>query len=247
MRLKTLVVLLSLTAEAVAVAGVSGRLVVTGHVPAPEPIGPGRDACCQEAAPVDQSVVVGQDGGLANVLVSVEPRRGEPEPPKGEAPVEPALLTNKGCAFAPRLLLARVGQPLVLENDDPTLHNVNIDFVRNRAVNVVVEPGGRRELTLERPERKPVGVRCNVHTFMSGWVAVRDDAFAAVSDPSGRFELPPLPEDAWRLRFWHEGRGLAGLRVGESETDARGEVVVRTPADGGPDLGTIRIAAESLR
>ncbi|TWT99735.1 hypothetical protein Pla108_06780 [Botrimarina colliarenosi] len=227
--------------------GLSGRIVVVGAVPPAEALPPGRDACCQAAGPVDQSVVVGPEGGLANVVVSVEPRRGEPAPPADDAvPEEPATLTNRGCAFIPRVLVVRVGQPLVLANNDPTMHNVDIEFVRNRPANVVVPPDGRREFDLVKPERRPIGVRCNVHPFMQAWVVVRDDPFAAVTDESGEFELAELPSGEWRLRFWREGKPFVGLQIGSSATDERGEVVLAIPA-GGLQLGDLRVAATDLR
>lgn len=225
----------------------TGWIAVVGTVPEPAPLPPGLDACCQAAGPVDESVVVGPDGGLANVFVSVEARRGEPQPPAvPPAPEGPATLTNRGCAFSPRALVVRLGQPLVLANNDPTMHNVDVDFVRNRPVNVVVEPDGRREFSLTRPESRPIAVRCNVHPYMRAWVVVRDDPYAAVTDNWGAFELPALPPGEWRLRFWHEGRPLVGLAVGEGVTDKRGEVVLAVPA-GGLDLGELSVAAESLR
>lgn len=226
-------------------AGIQGRITVTGTIPPPAALGPGRDACCQEAAPVDQSLRVGPDGGLAGVLVSVEPRRGEADPPAGPQRTDTVVLTNRGCAFEPRVLLVRTGQPLALENADPTMHNVNIAFARNPAVNVVVEPDGRREFALQKPERKPVGVRCNVHTFMTGWVVVRADQHAAVTDESGRFALPELPAGDWRVRFWHEGRAVAGLTVVGGPTDRRGEIVLSVPV-GGLDLGEATVPVEDL-
>jgi plastocyanin len=242
---------LSITAIACA-GGVSGRVVVEGDVPAAEPLPPGKDVCCQKAGPVDESVVVGPDGGLANVFVSVEPRRGEPQPPAAsKVPSEPASLTNHGCAFAPRALVVRVGQPLVLANSDPTMHNVDIDFVRNRAVNVVVEPDGERRFELTKPESRPVAVRCNVHTYMRAWVMVRDNPYAAVTDKTGRFELPDLPPGEWRLRFWREGQPMVGLKmvglaVGDGTTDDRGEAVLTVPDDG-LDLGDLKVTGDTLR
>jgi len=227
-------------------AAIRGRFLVLGEAPAPEPLPPGRDACCQAAEPLDQSLVVGPERGLANVLVSIEPRRGEAEPPTSAPPSEPAVLANEGCAFAPRVLVVRVGQPLVLANADPTMHNVNIGFVRNPAINVVIPPEERRELTLQKTERRPVGVRCNVHTFMQGWIDVRSDPFAAITDRSGSFEIGGLPPGEWRLRFWREGEPLADLPVGDSATNERGEVVIDLP-NGGRNLGDLAVPVERLR
>lgn len=229
-----------------AAEGVSGRVVLVGDPPPAGAFEPGPDACCQAAAPVDERVLVGPDGGLANVVVSVVVRGSQAELPAGPAPSEPAVLTNRDCVFRPRVLLARVGQPLVLENADPTMHNVNVAFTRNTPLNLVVEPDGRREIALDRAERKPAAVRCNVHSFMRGWVVVRDDAYAAVTDERGHFELPALPAGAWRLRFWHEGEPLAGLAVAAATTDRRGEATI-TVADEPLDLGEIEVPAESLR
>ncbi|MEO0531373.1 MAG: hypothetical protein AAF266_12485, partial [Planctomycetota bacterium] len=203
---------------------IAGRFLVLGDVPEPQPLPPGRDACCQAAAPTDESLLVGTEGGLANVIVSIEPRRGEAELPSTPPPSEPASLANRYCAFTPRVLITRVGQSLELLNADPTMHNVQVAFVRNPAVNVVVEPDGRRELRLARTERKPVMARCNVHTFMRSWIVVRDDPYAAISGWDGRFGLPAPPPGEWRLRFWHEGKPLVGLPVGDRTTDKRGEV-----------------------
>lgn len=240
-----------LLAPVACAGGVSGRVVVEGEVPAAEKLPPGKDVCCQQAGPVDESVVVGPDGGLANVFVSVEPRRGEPQPPTdAEKTSEPVTLTNHGCAFSPRALVAPVGQPLVIANSDPTMHNVDIDFVRNRAVNVVVEPGGERRFDLAKPESRPVAVRCNVHTYMRAWVMVRNDPYAGVTDETGRFELPELPPGEWRLRFWHEGQPLVGLAVATQTTDDRGEVILTVPdngIDGALDLGDLQVAASALR
>ncbi|QDT68891.1 hypothetical protein MalM25_18170 [Planctomycetes bacterium MalM25] len=229
-------------------------MVVKGAVPTPEPLGPGKDACCQEAKPHDRSLLVGPEGGLANVVVTLETRRGEREPRDLLSPLDPStgelaayVLTNKGCAFEPRVLVVRTGCPLVLANDDPTMHNVNIDFVRNPGVNVVVEPDGRREIVLKKTEPKPVPVRCNVHTFMAGWVVVRDNVTtASVSNNKGEFQLYFDPRGEWRLRFWHEGKALEGLQVAGSKTDRRGDVLVTVPEEGTLDLGKIVIPIERL-
>jgi hypothetical protein len=81
---------------------------------------------------------------------------------------------------------------------------------------------------------------------MRAWVMVRNDPHATVTDKSGRFELPDLPPGTWRLRFWREGRPLAGLAVGGQNTDDRGEALLTVPEEG-LDLGELQVAANTLR
>ncbi|MEN0110184.1 MAG: hypothetical protein AAF805_05635 [Planctomycetota bacterium] len=229
-------------------AEITGRIVLLGEPPASLAIDPGPDACCQAAGPIDERLVVGPDGGLANVVVSIETRRGEARPPVIASGVDEAItLTNLGCAFRPRVAVVRIGGELRLANDDPTMHNVAIDFVRNPAVNVVVEPGGERRLTLAAPERRPVPVRCNVHPFMAAWVVVRSDEYAAITGADGRFALPSPPEGEWRLRLWHEGAALSGVEIGDALTDRRGEAAVRVLGNGGLDLGNLSVTADRFR
>lgn len=245
----SLLLLGSLSCAATAPASepvITGRFVLLGNAPTPEPLPPGRDACCQAAAPVDQRLVVGPGGGVANVVVSIEPLWGEPRAGLDQpAPDEPVVLTNLGCAFEPRVVIVRVGQPLVLANDDPTMHNVEARLTGPDRFNLVLKPEGRREMRLQEPHRKPLPVGCNVHPFMRAWLFVREEPHAAVSGPDGRFSLPAPPPGSWRLQFWHEGEYLAGLSVGQGATDRRGAVRLETAEDS-TDLGEITLSAEIL-
>lgn len=222
-------------------ASVTGRVVLDGQAPPPRKLDPGRDSCCQEAEPVDQSLLVGEQGGIANVVVWVVSRDAISVPSVPEA--EPLELTNKGCAFEPRVLLLRTGGRLTLTNGDPTTHNVGATFRRNPSFNVVLAPEDRRELLFDNPEPKPAPVACNIHPFMRAWVFVHSDEFAAVTDLQGRFVLPAgLPEGEYRLQFWHEGRYLSGLETTLGKTDRRGRVELAVGSEP-TDLGEISVPA----
>jgi hypothetical protein len=43
-----------------------------------------------------------------------------------------------------------------------------------------------------------------VHPWMSGFVAVFDHPFFAVTKPDGSFEIKGLPPGTYNLVFWHE-------------------------------------------
>ena len=110
---------------------------VDGTPPKLPPLVVDKDQFCIETKPVNESVVVGKDGGLANAVVFLRlPRGGKVEvhPDYAAQLKEPAVLDNNGCSFKPHITLVRVGQPFVIKNSDPVGHNTNIavfGFQRN--------------------------------------------------------------------------------------------------------------------
>ena len=217
---------------------ITGRVVLDGEAPAPVPVGPGRDTCCIEAAPMSESWVVDPEGGLANVVVWIP---GAEAVGKNPPPVE---MRNEGCAFRPRVAVVGLGQPFALVNADPTTHNMNSLLRRNGAFNLVLPPGDRREIVFDRAETRPAAVGCGVHPFMRGYLFVTD-APVAVTDAMGRFELPVATAGEVRCRFWHEGLPLEGIELSEGgTTDRRGEARLVIPPEGVLDLGEVRVSLE---
>lgn len=238
----TLMAVWALAGSAMAGGTVAGRVVLVGEPPAADVFDPGPDTCCQQAAPSDERWVVGQEGGLANVTVVVETDHPSTETPSEE----PVVMKNDECAFRPRVVLVQTGQTFVMENADPATHNMNANMRRNGAFNLVLPPGDRREVKLDRAESKPVTMACNIHPFMRGYVFVLDHAHAAVTDESGAFVIEGLPAGEARIRFWHEGRAIAEAELVHAEgttqhTDARGRIVVEIPSDGPLELGELRV------
>ncbi|MEM1305880.1 MAG: hypothetical protein AAGG46_13340, partial [Planctomycetota bacterium] len=143
---------------------------MVGDVPPPEKHEPGNDPVCHAAAPVDESVLVDEAGGLANAIVYLRTPRGVELPvPEGAAgsdvAAEPHELTNRQCAFTPRVSILRTGQPLVVKNADPTAHNTKLDLLRNTPVNRLIPAGGEFTATFDLAESAPTAVSCNVHPF----------------------------------------------------------------------------------
>jgi hypothetical protein len=160
----------------------------------------------------DESLVVAPDGSLANVVVSVSSGlsgwlRDEFPPPPSQA-----VLNQKGCVFEPHVVAVMVGEPLLVKNSDPFLHNVHIMAVNNAAENMGQPTIG--ELATEPFEAPEVfRVKCDVHPWMQAWVRVVDNPWFAVTGPDGRFSLRGLPAGTYTLKAWHEQLGVREMQV----------------------------------
>ncbi len=108
--------------ETVANGGtISGTIRYNGPAPKPQQleVSKDRDACA--AKPLyDQSLVVGKDGGLANVVVTL------PAIEKGQA-IQPATVTfdQKGCEYTPHLAAFPAGSTVEVHNSDGILHSIH--------------------------------------------------------------------------------------------------------------------------
>ena len=60
------------------------------------------------------------------------------------------------------------------------------------------------EQVLPFPEVSPTPIACGIHPWMRGFLLVRDDPYAAVSDASGKLTIKNLPAGEWTLVVWHE-------------------------------------------
>ena len=195
---------------------ITGRVLFDGVPPTPAPL-PGVNLMpeCQKAhgGPIyDESVVVNPDGTLANVVVSVSAGlsgwlREEFPPPPAQA-----VLDQKGCVFEPHVIALMVGEPLLIRNSDPFLHNVHVMAVNNPQANLGQPTVGE---TATEPFESPevFRVKCDVHPWMQAWVRVVDNPFFAVTGRDGRFTLNGLPPGTYTLKAWHEKLGVREMQV----------------------------------
>ncbi|MEM6798199.1 MAG: hypothetical protein AAF589_01670, partial [Planctomycetota bacterium] len=184
-----------------------GRFVVEGEPPLPAAITPQNDPFCENAKPVDQRVLVGDNGGLKNAVIYLRAKRGETvpiHPNYAAALTESVTLANRGCCFAPRITLLRTGQKLVVTNADPTAHNTKFDLVKNDPLNSVIAAEEELTTTFSKAETLPLPVSCNIHPFMRGYLLVRDDPYMTVTDADGSFAIENLPAGEHQFQFWHE-------------------------------------------
>jgi hypothetical protein len=227
--------------------GVKGRVIVEGTPPKPGPLLVTKDQFCIDKNPMNEALVVGEDGALANLLVYLRVNRGEKVDahPDYEAELKkPVVLDNQGCHFVPHITLVRASQPIVLKNSDPVGHNTNVAGIFNQ----IIPAGGETPTKIARPAAVPIAVTCNIHPFMKGYVFVQEHPYMAVSAEDGKFEIKNVPAGKRAFAFWHEGANfLKDLKIGGGTTDRRGSVELAIKAGETLDLGDIKVPAALLK
>ncbi len=191
-----------------AASGIRGMVKFEGTVPKAKPISMAADPSCakQHSGMVPAlEVVIDSRGGLQNVLIFIADGLGGRtfEPPK-----EPVVITQKGCLYQPRVLAVQANQPIEVVNDDPTAHNIHPTPTNNREWNKAELPGAKVEEAFAR-EEIAIPVKCNIHPWMRGYIAVLKNPYFAVTKADGSFDLPQLPPGTYTIKAWHEKLGTS--------------------------------------
>lgn len=186
-----------------------GTIKVVGNVPTLNPLlakgAPVKDAICANEAVPDESVIVGDGGGLANVFVYLRRVPNVDVPPP---PTDPITVDQQGCKFVPHALVCRVGQPLKLINSDPVAHNVGLTGLI-MSFNQTLGGGDKEGITIQydRAEPVPVKARCDFHGWMQAWQLAVDHPWFALTGPDGTFEIKDVPAGEMEFVVWHEKAG----------------------------------------
>jgi plastocyanin len=190
-----------------------------GKVPAAKVINMAADPSCAKAHPspvMTQEVMVDGQGGLQNVVVFVSDGLGDRT---FDPPSAPAVVDQKGCVYQPHVLAVRANQKLELVNEDSTAHNIHPQPTNNREWNKAEPPGTKMEESFAR-EEVAIPVKCNVHPWMKGYIAVFKHPYFAVTGKDGSFDLSNLPPGTYTLKAWHEklGTSVQTVTIGANET-----------------------------
>jgi plastocyanin len=217
---------LSAAVASVVSADITGNAKIEGEVPEPKELAMNADAACaaQHADPVmDPSVVAGENGELANVIVHIKAE--DPAAQGGEAPTEPVVLDQKGCMYEPHVLTMTVGQDMMVKNSDGFLHNVHSLAVENPAFNFGQPNKNPGQKVPEQPKiNETFRVKCDVHPWMSAYIGVFEHPFHAVTGEDGKYTIKgTLPDGEYTLVAWHEKFGEKEEKItvkdGKAEKD----------------------------
>src|SRR5579862_627249 len=199
-------------------ASVKGTVKFEGTAPKPSRIDMSQDPLCTKAHPTPattEDVVVGTSGGLANVVVYVSDGLTSHD---FQPPQQPAVLEQKGCQYKPHVLALEANQPLDVVNSDETTHNIHPSPNNNREWNMTQPHGVPLEKTFAR-EEIAIPVKCNIHPWMKGYIAVFKHPYFAVTDKNGNFELKDVTPGTYTITAWQEklGTQIQKVTVGASE------------------------------
>ena len=238
---------LSAAVASVVSADITGNVKIDGEVPEPKEVAMDADAGCkaQHADPVmDQSVVAGEKGELANVIVHIKAE--DPAALGGEAPKDPVALDQKGCMYTPHVLTMTVGQDLIVKNSDPFLHNVHSLAVTNPAFNFGQPNKDPGKKVPEQPKAtETFRVKCDVHPWMSAYIGVFEHPFHAVSGEDGKYTIKgKLPDGEYTLVAWHEKFGEKEEKIIVKDGKAEANFSFKPEAAAADPVGaTIELAA----
>jgi plastocyanin len=203
-------------------ATVRGTVRFEGTPPKRRPLDLGAEEFCvaehQDKPLRSETVIVGKDGGLANVFVHVKSGLKGWKFPEAKGNV---VLDQYGCQYKPHMLGAQVGQTLVVRNSDPIMHNVHAtDMKSGRDFFNWAQAKKGMEQTKTLKRASFYRVKCDVHGWMGSHVMVVKHPFHAVTGEDGAFTLAKLPPGTYTLEAWHEklGTQTASVTVGDGET-----------------------------
>ncbi len=178
---------------------IQGKLLYIG-----KPVKPQRLAVTQDQAACGNMKIMYpvnvEQGGVAGAVVWID------NITHGKAFAFPKpVLDQKKCMFVPDVVLMKPGQ-LEVENSDPATHNIHIYAHFNRTSNQMMAPGSSPvELTLMRPET--VMVRCDVHSWMEGYIVIAKNPYYTISGSGGAFTLTDVPPGTYQLKVWQNKLG----------------------------------------
>ncbi|MFQ5670734.1 MAG: carboxypeptidase regulatory-like domain-containing protein [Acidobacteriota bacterium] len=134
----------------------------------------------------------------ADAVVYVDTIAGRTFAPPEEHPV----IDQKDMVFVPHVLPVVAGTTVDFKNSDPFMHNVFTPEKCAERFNLGSWPQGQmRSYTFKMP--CVATLLCNVHPEMEAFVLVLPTPYFAVTDESGAFHIPDLPDGTYTVKVWH--------------------------------------------
>jgi hypothetical protein len=233
-----------------------GTFKFVGTPPTPGKLNVDKDTevCGKGQGIVDNSLVIGSDGGISNIVVyapRVKRVHESAQPLDKDSKVEPLDFDQKGCMFLTHVAACQVNRGVNVKNSDPVGHNTKIDPAKGAAFNQNLPVGQSLLYIPTKEEALPAPVSCSIHPWMKAYLLPRKDKYFAVTKADGSFELANLPAgEEVEIQVWHErGAGPNGAVVlpkKELKWSPKGRFKVKLEPDQTMDLA-LEVPAGALR
>lgn len=192
-----------------AVGTISGKITYDGKPPSPSMLTISADRKYCGASRYDDQWLIGNDGGVKNVVVYLSDIKSG----KAMATPHQMVLNQSGCRYVPRMSVVAPGSELLIQSSDPVLHNIHSYREGTTLFNVAVPPS--QAFPIHKKLDKPGGIklRCDVHNFMRAAIFVASNPYYAVTDEEGKFAIDDVPPGTYTINIWHEAAGPVSERV----------------------------------
>jgi Carboxypeptidase regulatory-like domain len=206
------------TGGAPAEGEISGTVKLDGTPPHMRGIDMSKDPYCVKANSGNpahlQLVVVGQGGGLANVVLYISEGLSGAETshvPSGPPPT----FDQKNCMYSPHVLPMDVDQKFQVITSDQTTHNIHPlpnPTTGNIPWNKSQPPGAPPIDSSWKAMEVAIPVKCNIHPWMHGYFVVVKGPYA-ITDDKGEYTIKGLPPGNYTVTAWQESYGTQTQKV----------------------------------
>ncbi len=213
----------------------TGRFAFDGKAPVREELKVDKDVeCCGKFEIRDETYMVGEDSGLANVFIYVRSRGVDICP---ELEIEPQVkLDNRDCIFATHCMSVWYEkQEFYIVNSDPVAQNIAMTPLGDLPVNKVIPVDGDYTHKFRRKQIVPIKILCNYHPWELAFVLPSENPYVGISAADGTFTIPKLPVGEIEFQVWHEAPGYLN-----TPDWTRGRFTMNIES-GTNDLGTIKL------
>lgn len=200
-------------------AAFASEVRITGHVYYDGPPVPRRpidlSSCpqCLHTLPgpiYDDSLLVNEDGTIQNVVVSIA---AAPANDSHSTTPGPVLLDQKYCTFEPHVVVAMVGQQMMVRNSDMLLHSTHATNSTAAPTFNFALPGISQRMLDPFRTTDTFEVNCDLHPWMHAWVRVLANPYFDVTRGAGIFAIKDLSPGTYRITAWHESLGTQEKQV----------------------------------
>ena len=161
-----------------------------------------------------------KDGALRGAFVFIDKiKKGKKwEKPKGGE----YLIIQKGCRFRPWAQVIRPGPITIRNSDKGVLHNINaremIGVEKGRVVKKGIFNFGQPEPGDLKVKLKPrrshyIGINCEAHNFMFGFMMAPIHPYAVLVGDDGSFSIDNIPPGKYSVKAWHPSLGVKKMKL----------------------------------